>query len=333
MDEGPQQAGSISRISLISLHRIKAEAGFIAVRLFGVARIGRNQNPIARAQKHAVSRDIKMKRARHDDANLVERVAVVAQAWAGRHELFHRFEPFALKHQSHLLAGGENGGLPTVHEHGLPHKRSGFALKARHFGSIPDLIQDNTLKISRFPQVFFIQGRKVKSMSQSVGNEKIEQLVQIKEFVAKSSGLRSRSHTDTGMQISQQADGKVIAIAAADLEEVIHRVDSDGQVFLQVNFNSGKKILLTQNLIGFKPAPSRGLDLSKLPKVVTTPDLLSVVEAIEDSMTSTPTQPEELDVLKKVFDSVLRGAEAVGFDTTSERIWLQGLTRKTKASA
>ncbi len=166
-------------------------------------------------------------------------------------------------------------------------------------------------------------------------NQKQEQLVQIKEFVSKSSGLRSRlAEGEQRVHISQSADGKVIAIAVADLEEVIHRVDSDGQVFLQVNFTNGKKILLTQNLIGFKPAPSRGLDLSKLPKVVTTPDLLSVVEAIEDTITTTPAVPaEELDVLKKVFDSVLRGAEAVGFDTTSERIWLQGLARKSKASA
>jgi hypothetical protein len=58
-----------------------------------------------------------------------------------------------------------------------------------------------------------------------------------------------------------------------------------------------------------------------------------VVEAIEDSITSNSNQPDELDVLKNVFDSVLRGAEAVGFDTTPERIWLQGLARKTKASA
>ena len=165
-------------------------------------------------------------------------------------------------------------------------------------------------------------------------NEKLEQLIQIKEFVSKSSGLRSRSQDgENTMHIAQSADGKGIIFSTADLEEVIQRIDSDGQMFLQVNFASGKKILLTQNLIGFKPAPSRGLDLSKLPKVVTTPDLLSVVEAIEDSITAQPTQTDELDVLKKVFDSVLRGAEAVGFDTTPERIWLQSLTRKTKASA
>ena len=136
------------------------------------------------------------------------------------------------------------------------------------------------------------------------------------------------------MQIRQRADGKTIAFEISDLEEVISRIDADGHVFLQVNFLSGKKILLTENLIGFKPAPSRGLDLSKLPKVVTTPDLLSVVEAIEDTLTTpVPAQTDELDVLKRVFDSVLRGAEAVGFDITPERLWLQGLGRNAKASA
>lgn len=135
------------------------------------------------------------------------------------------------------------------------------------------------------------------------------------------------------MQIHQCTDNKTIAFEITDLEEVISRIDADGHVFLQINFLSGKKILLTENLIGFKPVPSRGLDLSKLPKVVTTPDLLSVVEAIEDSMTSAPTQTDELEVLKRVFDSVLRGAEAVGFDITPERLWMQSLGRNTKASA
>lgn len=164
--------------------------------------------------------------------------------------------------------------------------------------------------------------------------EKNEFLSQIREFVAKSSGLRSRLAENDRLHISQSTDGKAIAFPVAELEEVIERIDSDGHMFLQVNFQSGKKILLTQNLIGFKPAPARGLDLGKLPKVVTTPDLLSVVEAIEDSITSPPSpQSDELDILKKVFDSVLRGAEAVGFDTTPERLWLQQLSRQTKATA
>lgn len=162
---------------------------------------------------------------------------------------------------------------------------------------------------------------------------KTEQVLQIKDFVAKSTGLKSRVSDPEKMHIHQSTDGKSITFALADLEEVIPRIDSDGHVFLQVNFLSGKKILLTENLIGFKPVPSLGLDLAKLPKVVTTPDLLSVVEAIEDSITTTPSQPDEVDVLKRVFDSVLRGAEAVGFDIMPERLWLQGLGRNAKASA
>ena len=171
-------------------------------------------------------------------------------------------------------------------------------------------------------------------MSHEPTKSKAEYITRITDFVSRSSGLKSSLvEREAHMRIFQRADGKAIAFALAELDEVIQRVDSEGHSFLQVNFQSGKKILLTQNLIGFKPAASRGLDLSKLPKVVTTPDLLSVVEAIEDSLSSSTAQPEELDVLKKVFDSVLRGAEAVGFDTTSERVWLQSVGRSVKASA
>lgn len=165
------------------------------------------------------------------------------------------------------------------------------------------------------------------------GTSKVDQMLQINDFVAKSSGLKSKVSENQKLHIQQTTDGKNIAFPIAELDEVISRIDSDGHMFLQVNFQSGKKILLTQNLIGFKPAPSRGLDLGKLPKVVTTPDLLSVVEAIEDTITTEPSPSEELEVLKKVFDSVLRGAEAVGFDTTPERLWMQGLERNPKATA
>lgn len=165
-------------------------------------------------------------------------------------------------------------------------------------------------------------------------NPQDDHLGQIKEFVASSSGLRSSLIGNEKIEILQCTDGKAIAFHLEELDEVIRRIDSDGHLFLQVNFRSGKKILLTQNLIGFKPAPSQGLDLAKLPKVVTTPDLLSVVEAIEDSLVSNPEHHDEVDVLRKVFDSVLRGGEAVGFDLTSERVWLQNIGRKSsKATA
>lgn len=155
---------------------------------------------------------------------------------------------------------------------------------------------------------------------------------QIRDFVGKSSGLALKLE-DVILEIFQRADGKTMAFDVSELDEVISRVDAEGKAFLQVNFLSGKKILLTDNLIGFKPLPSIGLDMTKLPKVVTTPDLISVVDAIEDTLLTGVSATEEVDILKKVFDSVLRGAEAVGFDLTSERVWLTNLSRNERASA
>ena len=163
-------------------------------------------------------------------------------------------------------------------------------------------------------------------------NSKSEQVLQIRSFVEKSAGLSSKLE-ELLIRIFQRADGKTMAINVSEVDEVISRVDADGKSFLQINFQSGKKILLTDNLVGFKPLPSIGLDMSKLPKVVTTPDLHSVVDAIEETMLAGQANNDEVDILRKVFDSVLRGAEAVGFDLTPERIWLHNITRSVRASA
>lgn len=155
----------------------------------------------------------------------------------------------------------------------------------------------------------------------------------IADFISRAPGLKSWSTGDK-IQITQTTDGKTLSFVDNDVDEVIPRLDSDGHPFLQVNFCTGKKILLTSNFIGFKPALCPGLDMERLPKVVTTPDLISVVEAIEDSMTAGTSNTEEVDVLRRVFDSVLRGAESVGFDLTSERLWLQRISKSNlKASA
>lgn len=168
-------------------------------------------------------------------------------------------------------------------------------------------------------------------LSHVAENSKNEQVLQIRLFVEKTTGLAARLTDEIMVEIFQRADGKVMAFNVSELDEVIPRVDAEGKDFLQVNFISGKKILLTDHLVGFKPIPSVGLDMTKLPKVVTTPDLLSVVDAIEDTMIASQSN-EEVDVLKRVFDSVLKGAEAVGFDLTSERIWIQNVNRTNRNS-
>jgi hypothetical protein len=140
----------------------------------------------------------------------------------------------------------------------------------------------------------------------------------IEDFIAKSQGLQLEKETSGSLAISQKGDSKKIKVKLTDLVDVLARKDAEGKEFVQVNFITGKKILLTDQLIGFKPFPVPDLDVSKLPKVVTTVDLLSVFEAIEDST-------EEADTLKKVFQSILMGGEDVGFDLTTERTWLRRL--------
>lgn len=158
-------------------------------------------------------------------------------------------------------------------------------------------------------------------------------LGRIADFIGSSSGLRASQLSDR-LRVTQINDGKFLELVENEIDEVIPRMDADGQPFLQVNFFSEKKILLTDAFIGFKPLITKGLDMNRLPKVVTTPDLISVVEAIEDALSAGQVQLDELDVLKKVFESVMRGAESVGFDLTSERMWLQRMTRSAvKASA
>ncbi|MCB0361478.1 MAG: hypothetical protein KDD35_02070 [Bdellovibrionales bacterium] len=146
--------------------------------------------------------------------------------------------------------------------------------------------------------------------------------MQILKYIEESAGLLNRASSPTELRIIQKADGKSLRFLAEDIEEVIPRLDTEGNPFLQVNFHSGMKILLTESLVGFKPAISPTLDMGKLPSVVTTPDLLSVVEAIEETLSSGGAQAEELEILRRVFGSVLEGGEAVGFDLTAERVWL-----------
>jgi len=144
-------------------------------------------------------------------------------------------------------------------------------------------------------------------------------VVEIKKFIESSNGLSVVDSVLTDyLVIEQKLDSKRITLNTFDLEEVMPRTDDAGKSFLQVNFSSGKKILITESLIGFRPLCLYGLDMEKLPKVVTTPDIQSVFEAIQESLQSNDEQ-EELDVLRKVYDSVICGGESVGFDLKEER--------------
>ncbi len=136
--------------------------------------------------------------------------------------------------------------------------------------------------------------------------------------------------------IQQSEDKKTIHFNLKNVEKVLLRQDYDGTSFIQVNFSTNNKILITKNLVGFKPTDIVGFDSTKIPKVVTTVDLLSITKAIEelyDSEESLQTSTE-IEVLKKVFQSIMIGAESVGFDMKPEKDWFsRHLLNHSAASA
>ena len=157
-------------------------------------------------------------------------------------------------------------------------------------------------------------------------NERENQLLEdILGFVDQSNGLSSELGKDGQVIVHQAVDGKRFRFVVGEINEVLQRTDSDGQSFIQVNFASGRKVLFTDNLVGFKPSEIGGLDMAKIPKVVTTPDLMSVFEAIEEGLSSEQVMDHEVDILKKVYQAILAGGEDAGFDLGFEKKWLSRL--------
>lgn len=129
------------------------------------------------------------------------------------------------------------------------------------------------------------------------------------------------------LEITQREDSRKIVIDFKKVEKVLDRQDIDGSRFLQVNFDGGTKILITKALVGFKPTDLIGFDLTRIPRVVTTVDLQSVSKAIEDLFDSEETAESqaEVEVLKKVYQSILYGAENIGFKMQAEKTWLSSI--------
>ena len=145
------------------------------------------------------------------------------------------------------------------------------------------------------------------------------------EFVKASAGLEILNDQADEIVLRQKVDLKSINLKTKEIQNLIQRADTEGLPFLQVNLKDSKKILITENLIGFKPALLGGLDTSRIPKVVTTQDLRSVFDAIEEALYLNENPNEEIQLLKKIFDSVIAGGEHIGFDLNKERSWLSRL--------
>lgn len=155
----------------------------------------------------------------------------------------------------------------------------------------------------------------------------------IQDYAIKTAGLKVRPLDGNTLEIRQVYDQKSMVLDLSLVKDVLERSDTDGKQFLQVNFQDGKKILVTDAFIGFKPVITPERSSEKLPKVVTTSDLISVIEAIEDISSGTVKNvKEDLDSFRKIYHSIIEGAEQIGFNCENEKNWFCGVAR-LKASA
>ena len=159
--------------------------------------------------------------------------------------------------------------------------------------------------------------------------EKKQHRETIINFVSQAQGLEIKFDVSR-IEILQTVDRKKLSFTFEQIEDVLIRDDSQEKPFLQLNFVGGDKILITEELIGFKPLPLQGFDIHKLPKVVTTSDLVSVFEAAEEALSSG--RLDEVDILKQVFNAILMGGEQIGFDLKNEKSWFASLISKAASA-
>ena len=144
----------------------------------------------------------------------------------------------------------------------------------------------------------------------------------------------SYSFTEETLELTQKEDSKKMLINFNNVEKVLDRQDVDGSRFIQVNLSQGSKILITKSLVGFKPTELVGFDLTRIPRVVTTIDLKSVSKAIEDLFDSEESSETktEIEILKKVYQSILMGAQDIGFKMQAEKKWFSSILLNHQAA-
>lgn len=155
----------------------------------------------------------------------------------------------------------------------------------------------------------------------------------IERFLLKTKKLSLSDKQEEGkITVFQAYDKKTLSFKEEDIKKILERKEAKGEDFLQINFKNGKKILLTKEFVGFSPASCSDMDSKKLPRVVTTADLFSVIEAIEGSLYGTDQYQESLHDVRLFFEAIASGAESAGFDLTGERLWVERLFPKNPAA-
>lgn len=149
-------------------------------------------------------------------------------------------------------------------------------------------------------------------------------LQQLEEYIESQPALEFKKFSSGLWQITQKIDKKSMTFDPTTIKELMIRIDpEENKPFFQINLKDKRKFLITSHFVGFKPLVSDPHVASHLPQVVTTVDLLTISEAIEELLTSESHQIlVELDILKKAYLAITLGAQEIGFDMSQERSWI-----------
>ncbi|MBE8221821.1 MAG: hypothetical protein HAW60_03740 [Bdellovibrionales bacterium] len=132
-------------------------------------------------------------------------------------------------------------------------------------------------------------------------------------FVSKADGLNIKQQTSDYVIIEQNEDRSFLKVFFNNISCITFSKKEQGECYIQLNFINNTKCILTNGLIGFAPIKSILLDKNSLPEIVSSIDLLNIIEAFEDSLRNSG-ESEDFLFLSQVYHSVLNGGKNIGIE-------------------
>ena len=140
------------------------------------------------------------------------------------------------------------------------------------------------------------------------------------QAIRRSKGLKLEEYSKESFVIRQLSDGKSYELFMHDVLDSMIVRSTDGVITTQVNLREGRKILLTDQWIGFAPHLYQAVLSDFMSRVVTTQDLVNLISAIKLKLKGSTIRDEhETHLLSSLFLSILKGGQKVGFDLSKEK--------------
>lgn len=132
-------------------------------------------------------------------------------------------------------------------------------------------------------------------------------------FIKKATGLRLKQQSNNYIIIEQLEDKSFLKIFFHHISYISCSKEKQGDHYIQLDFTNNTKCILTNNLIGFAPIKSLLLKKNCLPEVVSSMDLLNIIEAFESNLRNSG-EPEDFLFLSQVYYAVLNGGKNIGIE-------------------